>query len=96
MANPKTNAENLLFVFLESKLYDRRVQKRFEITKKILNKNNVRFVSYVSREAVKPAQAGEILALTGFTSFYAGILEGLDPSAIPYVDYFKAQLKKGR
>lgn len=96
MGNPQTNADSLLFIFLESKLYDKKIQKRYEITRKILDKNNIRYVRYVCREEDKISQAAEVLALTGFTSFYAAILEKIDPSSIPYVDYFKSQLKKGR
>lgn len=94
LTHPSSNQSDLLFILLESKLYDERNKARYEITRKILDKNKIRYVRYVCREADKLTQAGEILALTGWTGFYAAVLEKIDPSAIPYVDYFKQQLKK--
>jgi hypothetical protein len=29
-----------------------------------------------------------------FASYYSALLEGIDPTAIPVVDFFKTQLKK--
>ena len=92
MMNPKSNGENLLFILVESDLYDNRIQKRFYITKNILEKNGIAYQIYSCKEKSKLAQAAEVLALTSFTSFYSALLEGIDPTAIPFVDYFKEQL----
>jgi hypothetical protein len=36
----------------------------------------------------------EALVLTSYVSYYAALVEGIDPTAIPFVDFFKEELKK--
>ncbi len=91
---PKSNKKNLLFIFLQSKNYLAKNQKRFEITKNILKKNGVAFLTYETEEKEKDAEAGELLAFGGFLSFYMAIFHNINPSAIPFVDYFKKELKR--
>jgi glucose/mannose-6-phosphate isomerase len=91
---PKSNTKNILFVLFESNLYDKKVQKRYEITKQILAKNKITHKAYKCAEKNPLNQVAELLVLTSYTSFYSAILEGIDPTAIPFVDFFKQQLKK--
>ncbi len=94
MMQPHTNSDSLLFVLIESALYDKRVQKRFAVTHDVLTKNNIRFVSYTLTEKTKLGQALEMLVLGSYVSYYAALIAGIDPTAIPFVDFFKAALKK--
>ena len=91
---PENNKQNIQFCLLESKLYDQRVQKRYGITKQILDKNNIGNFSYKCQEKNKFLQACEALVLFSYVSFYSAMLQGIDPTAIPVVDFFKEQLKK--
>ncbi len=91
---PKTNPQNLLFIFIESKLYDKRVQKRYEVGKQILAQRKIACFDYLAQEKNALAQVFEVLLLTSFASYYSALLEGVDPTAIPVVDFFKAELKK--
>lgn len=94
MMFPKNNNKNILIILIESELYDKRVQKRYEITKKILEKNKIVYQSYKCTEKNKFEQVFEVLMLGSFVSFYSALLEGIDPTAIPFVDYFKEALAK--
>ncbi|OGH72928.1 MAG: hypothetical protein A2921_01940 [Candidatus Magasanikbacteria bacterium RIFCSPLOWO2_01_FULL_43_20b] len=94
MLNPKSNQNTLLFVFLESKLYQPRNQKRYGITKKVLEKNNIQNISYVCQEKNKLEQMCEVLVLSGYVSYYAALAAGIDPTAIPFVDYFKNEMAR--
>ncbi|MBI2037784.1 MAG: SIS domain-containing protein [Candidatus Magasanikbacteria bacterium] len=94
MLFPETNKNNIKFVLLESGLYDSRVQKRYEITKTILDKNGIEYVSYKCQEKTKSLQVCEVLMLGSYISFYSAMLQGIDPTAIPFVDFFKAELKR--
>jgi glucose/mannose-6-phosphate isomerase len=91
---PKTNSKNVLFVFIESNLYDKRIQKRYEIGKQVLDQHKIPVVSYIAQEKNALAQVFEVLLFTSFASYYSALLEGIDPTAIPVVDFFKTQLKK--
>ena len=90
---PKTNKSNLLFVLLESKLYHQRNQKRYKITKKVLDKNSIHHFSYSCQEKNELLQVCEILVFTSYVSYYTALLKGIDPSPIPSVDFFKKQMK---
>jgi len=94
MFYPESNKNNLSFVLLESSLYDVRIQKRFEITKKVLDKNEIKYFSYITQEKDKLLQACETLVFGSYVSYYGALLQGIDPTAIPFVDFFKEQLKK--
>ncbi|MBU0546186.1 hypothetical protein KKA13_02935, partial [Patescibacteria group bacterium] len=94
LSYPKTNSSRLVFVLFESALYDLRVQKRYEITKKIFDKNNIKYLEYKCQEKDKIAQVCELLVLSGYLSFYSAMVEGIDPTAIPNVDFLKDNLKQ--
>lgn len=94
MLYPKTNAKNLAFIFLNSSLYDKRVQKRFAITIDILEKDKIKNILYNCSEKSRLGQVCEVLLLGSYVSYYSALLQGIDPTAIPFVDYFKSALKK--
>lgn len=93
MINPKSNKENLLLVFLESDLYSDKLKKRFVLTKEILKMNKINFAVIKAQEKKSLAQTMEILSATSYLSFYSAMVEGVDPTAIPFVDLLKKKLK---
>jgi len=90
---PKANSKNLKFIFFNSSLYHPRVQKRIELTKQIIKKNRIKYIDHELKGRNKITQGFELLQLGAWASFYLGILNRVDPSKIPYVDWFKKQLK---
>ena len=94
LKHPDTLHENGVFVFLDSDLYMPQIRKRFEITKEVVAKQNVKTLSVKLTGPTKLAQVLEGFTLSSFTTFYMAMLYDLDPVAIPWVDYFKQQLAK--
>jgi len=94
MMNPASNKRDLLFILFGSKLYHARNQKRYKVTEKVLNKNNVQYSVYNMQEKDLVLQMCEVLVLGGYVSYYSALLENIDPTDIPYVDYFKSEMKK--
>lgn len=94
MLNPESNKKALLFVLLESDLYNKRTQRRYEVTKDVLTKNGISFASYKLTAGDKVGQMCEALALCGYISYYSAILNNIDPTDIPFVDYFKSEMIK--
>ncbi|MEK7497329.1 MAG: bifunctional phosphoglucose/phosphomannose isomerase [Patescibacteria group bacterium] len=92
LRNPAEAKSFYHFLFLESELYSKEVQKRYPITKEVVEKNEVSISSYNLRSKKKLNQIFEILALGSFVSFYLAMLYDLDPTPIPWVDYFKEKL----
>ncbi|MFA6410034.1 MAG: SIS domain-containing protein [Candidatus Buchananbacteria bacterium] len=91
---PTTNKNNLFFLFFESKLYQPKNQIRYKITQKVVAKNKIKLFTYKLSAQTKLEQSFEMLLLGSYVSFYLAILNNLNPSKIPWVDYFKAELKK--
>lgn len=91
---PKGNGQYLSFVFFESKLYHQKNQVRYRVTKDVVGKNKIKFYSYHLSSNDKLAQAFEMLVFGSYFSFYLAILNQVNPSKIPWVDYFKNQLKR--
>lgn len=92
MLNPESNKKALLFVLLESDLYNKRTQRRYEVTKDVLTKNGISFETYKLTAGDRVGQMCEALALCGYISYYSAILNNIDPTDIPFVDYFKEQM----
>jgi len=93
---PRDNRRLLAFLFLESRKYLPPIQKRFSITKKVLDKNRIKHSGYLARSNSTLSQTLEVLLYGSYVNFYLAMLNGLDPSPIPFVDFFKRQLEKGK
>ncbi len=94
LRNPAMAREYLYFLFFESKLYSPEVQKRYTITREVVEKNEIAHGIYLLRAGKKIQQIFEVLSFGSFTHFYLAYLYGVDPLKIPWVDYFKERLAK--
>lgn len=91
---PKKIQQLLIFVFFFSSFYSPKIQKRFAITKEVVEKNNVKTLWYSLKGKNKIEQAFELMSLGSYLSMYLSVLYEQDPKVIPYVDYFKKRLKE--
>lgn len=89
---PSSNQKDLVFVFVTSKLYPKRIQQRFEITEEIVKKNKIQTVMWEAKSQDFLSQAFEFIQFFGYVNFYLSMLNNLDPAPIPWVDYFKTKL----
>ena len=94
LTRPDTLRKNGQFVFLESSLYSDKIQKRFAITKDVVEQQHVKTFSIILSGSNKLSQTLELFVIGGYTTFYLAMLYDTDPVAIPWVDYFKTQLAK--
>lgn len=86
--------KKLTVLFLSSMFYSDSVKKRIELTKDVVGKNSIPFVEYEAKGTSMLSQTFNVLSFGGYITLYLAFLYGLDPSLIPWVDYFKEQLKK--
>lgn len=89
---PKLNRHFLSFLFIESGRYLPRIQRRFAITKKILKWNRMAVWQYRAHSSSKLSQVVEVLLFGSYVNFYLAMLNGIDPSPIPFVGQFKKEL----
>ena len=93
LRNPKANKDNLHFVFFNSSLYSERIQKRLQLTNEVVKKNNIETIIVELKAKTKKAQCFELLQFGSWLSYYMGIMYNIDPVSVPWVDWFKGQLK---
>lgn len=91
---PGSNAVNHLFVFITSELYSQRNQARMKLTQEVVDKQNIDTLEVKMLSESKLGQVFELITLFGYANFYLAMLENIDPTPIPHVDWFKEQLKR--
>ncbi len=91
---PDKHKEIATFVFFYSSLYSPQIQKRFTITKEVVEQNGLQTIWHELTGATKIDQAFELMGLGSYVSMYLAALYEQNPTAIPYVDYFKKKLKE--
>jgi glucose/mannose-6-phosphate isomerase len=89
---PPQIKETLLFIFINSDLYSDEIKKRYPITEEVVNKNEIKTFNLKLTGKSKLEQIYELLVFGSFVSFYIAVLYGIDPTPIPWVDYFKNKL----
>lgn len=91
---PRTNPLHHVFLFINSELYRERIQKRMRLTQEVVEQNEIETIHIDLTSDTKLTQVFELITLMAYTGFYLSILEGLNPSPIPFVDAFKEALAK--
>ncbi|MBU2456743.1 hypothetical protein KKB73_02375 [Patescibacteria group bacterium] len=93
LANPKSNKKNLIFFFLDSKLYHSRVQKRSALTKQVIKNSNIQVINHQLTGKTKLEQSLEALQLSSWIAFYLAMLNNANPANVPIIDWFKKKLR---
>jgi len=94
LKNPDSNKNDLFIIFINSKIYPERIQKRFEVTKDVVNKNGISFEEIILESEGKLNQVFELIQFGAFINFYLSMLYEQNPAPIAWVDYFKKELSK--
>ena len=92
LSHPWTNSDNLLFLQIHSDFYHPGIKKRLSITKDVIEQNKIKALEFQPLSGNKLSEAFEVIGFGGYCSFYLGMLNGVDPSFIPWFDYFKEKL----
>lgn len=92
LAYPTSNKDNLKFLMIDSEFYPEVIKKRLELTKDVIEKNSLKSQTFKLNGGDKITQAVELVHFGSWVSFYLAMLNNLDPSPIPWVDYFKSQM----
>ncbi|RJR30634.1 SIS domain-containing protein [Candidatus Parcubacteria bacterium] len=94
LLKPDDNRKNLTFIFLQSSIYLAKNQKRLDITKKLLDKDKIPSLTYTVKSGNSLSQSFEVLVFGSYLSFYLSLLNNVRSEEVPFVDFFKAQLKQ--
>lgn len=94
LPHPEAAKARCHFWFINSALYTPKLQLRLALTQDVVTQNGYSSAIINLTATDKFVQAFELIQLGAYTNFYLAMLHGIDPAPIPWVDYFKAQLKK--
>lgn len=94
LSYPKLAKETTVFFFFNSALYHERVQKRVLLTKSLVEQKGYETQMILATSETKLEQVFEVIQMGEFIAAYLPILYGIDPSGIPNVDWFKAEMTK--
>ena len=89
---PRSNADALAFLFLESPRYAARVRARYAATREVVASQKIADETFAPAGNSPLAEALDALAFGAYLAFYLAVRAGQDPAAIPWVDHFKARL----
>ena len=84
----------LVFILFYSPFYSERIQKRFKISKDVIEQNKIGTIWHELKGENKIEQTFYLMGLGSCMTMYLSALYGQDPTVIPYVDYFKKKLKE--
>jgi glucose/mannose-6-phosphate isomerase len=89
---PFSNKNDNFFVFFNSKLYHFKNQKRMSLTQEAVDKYEIETMMINLKSETKLTQIFELITLMAYANFYLSILNKINPSEIPIVDWFKEKL----
>jgi len=92
LVNPKSNKNNLMFLFFDSLLYHPRVQQRAALTKQVVKKNKIKVLEHKLFGASELEQALEMMQFGCWLTYYLAMLNNVNPVKITWVDWFKKEL----
>ncbi len=94
LKNPERLRTLFTFFFINSKLYSEKIQKRYPLTSKVVEKNGVDYIMYSPRSSNRLSQVYETLVFGSFIVYFLTLKYEIDPMVIPWVDFFKSRLAK--
>ncbi|MFQ5452318.1 MAG: SIS domain-containing protein, partial [Candidatus Paceibacterota bacterium] len=84
--------KSLGFIFYDSSFYFNRNSRRITLTKQIVKKQNIKVLAVSFEAESKIEEFLKFLQFGSYLSFLLAKSRNLDPSVVPWVDYFKEQL----
>lgn len=83
----------LNFIFFSSNIYDARNSKRMKLTSDVIKQNHIPTETIMLKGVSALTQVFELIQWGAWVTFYLAMLHDIDPSEIPWVDYFKREIK---
>lgn len=81
-------------IFIKDENDNPRIQKRMDITKKIISEQNIEVIEMVIKGNSKLAKIFSSIHLADWVAYYLALLYGIDPSPVDMVENLKKELNK--
>jgi len=93
---PQTMRDQVLVVLLHSRLLHPRISRRYQLTTELLDRAGVQHETVEARGGSALAQMLGLVLFGDYVSFYLALLNGVDPTPVPPIDYLKKRLEDGQ
>lgn len=93
---PNSIKTNMIFILINSNLYSSVIVNRLNLTREVIRKNKISTYDLNLIQGSKLKQIFELILFGSFLSFYLAMIHGINPAKIPWVDFFKKQLKESK
>ncbi len=93
LAHPPSNPENLAVVLVDSPHYHPEVRKRYPLTRKIIEKHHIPIFDFPLAGPNPVFEALDVIQSGAYLAYYLSQEYGIDPGPIPWVDWFKDELR---
>jgi hypothetical protein len=93
LSYPEATHEYAHFVFFESATYAPKIRTRYRVTKDILDKQHIAHTSITIEGSTPLTQVLTTMLFGMYLAFCLSRIHEQDPSDIPWVTYFKEQLR---
>lgn len=91
---PKSNPENLIFLLFESNKYHPEIVKSYPVVEQILTRQKIPWIKVPVNGSSKFFEVMDLIQAGGFTALYLADVLGIDPGPIPWVDWYKDEIRK--
>lgn len=94
LSYPKSNPDNLFFIFIKSAHYHPEVKKRYALSEEVVKKQNIPYLEISLAGPNRFFETFELLQAAGYLGFYLSQQNGVDPGPIPWVDWYKHEIRQ--
>ena len=94
LSHPKINRKNLIGLFFTSNLDDKKITQRLTLTREVFKRNKLKVIECNLLAKTLLEQNLTLLQLGSFITYYLANLNQVNPMIVPWVDWFKKNLKK--
>lgn len=91
---PKSNPQNLAFLFCISSRYRHQLTIRYPLTRQVIVKNGISAFDLQVEGDNDLAQSMDLIQSGAYIAYYLALLNGVDPGLIPWVDWYKDEIRK--
>ena len=92
---PEAARDLVMVVFLKAEGLDLRLAARYEVTQRLLDRRGIAHTTVAGRGESPLAQVLTTVVFGDWVSYYAALLNGVDPAPVPAIDFIKAELARG-
>jgi glucose/mannose-6-phosphate isomerase len=93
-SHPSSNPENLSVIFITSKYYSPQIISRYPITQDVVAKNKIPYQILPLSAPDKLTEGLELIRAGCYTSYFLALINGVDPGPIPWVDWYKDEIRQ--